>query len=82
MYMSRPIDKTVLACFVSMALMDDQPVRRSPRKTVQRFDALVNGLPSGSSTSAQKGCGWKCPRDSRSTLPPYFAVRCRWLVSP
>ena len=28
-----------------MALMEDRPVRRSPRKTVQRFDALVNGEP-------------------------------------
>jgi len=75
MYMSRPIDKTVLACFVSMALMDDQPVRRSPRKTVQRFDALVNGLPSGIVNVSAEGLRLEVPRDSRSTLPPYFAVR-------
>ena len=75
MYMSRPIDKTVLACFVSMALMDDQPVRRSPRKTVQRFDALVNGLPSGIVNVSPEGLRVEVPRDSRSTLPPYFAVR-------
>jgi len=75
MYMSRPIDKTVLACFVSMALMDDQPVRRSPRKTVQRFDALVNGLPSGIVDVSPEGLRLEVPRDSRSTLPPYFAVR-------
>jgi hypothetical protein len=75
MYMSRPIDKTVLACFVSMALMDDQPVRRSPRKTVQRFEALVNGLPSGIVDVSPEGLRLEVPRDSRSTLPPYFAVR-------
>jgi hypothetical protein len=75
MYMSRPIDKTVLACFVSMALMDDQPVRRSPRKTVQRFEALVNGLPSGIVNVSPEGLRLEVPRDSRSTLPPYFAVR-------
>jgi len=75
MYMSRPIDKTVLACFISMALMDDQPVRRSPRKTVQRFEALVNGLPSGIVDVSAEGLRLEVPRDSRSTLPPYFAVR-------
>src|SRR6185436_3280108 len=75
MYMSRPIDKTVLACFVSMALMDDQPVRRSPRKTVQRFDALVNGLPSGIVDVSAEGLRLEVPRDRKATLPPYFAVR-------
>jgi hypothetical protein len=63
MYMSRPIDKT------------DQPVRRSPRKTVQRFEALVNGLPSGIVNVSPEGLRLEVPRDSRSTLPPYFAVR-------
>ena len=75
MYMTRPIDKTVLACFVSMALMDDQPVRRSPRKAVQRFEALVNGLPSGIVDVSPEGLRLEVPRDSRATLPPYFAVR-------
>jgi hypothetical protein len=77
MYMSRPIDKPVLACFVSMALMDqdERPMRRSPRKTVQRFDALVNGLPSGIVNVSAEGLRLEIPRDTRLTLPPYFAVR-------
>jgi hypothetical protein len=75
MYMSRPIDKTVLACFVSMALIDDRPVRRSARKLVQRFDALVNGLPSGIVDVSPEGLRLEVPRDQRATLPPYFAVR-------
>ena len=75
MYMTRPIEKAVLACFVSMALMDDRPVRRSPRKSVQRFDALVNGLPSGIVDVSPEGLRLEVPRDRRAALPPYFAVR-------
>src|SRR6187549_291698 len=45
MYLTRPIELAVLSCFVSMAFMESKPVRRSPRKTVQRFDALVNDMP-------------------------------------
>jgi hypothetical protein len=75
MYMTRPIEKAVLACFVQMALMDDRPVRRSPRKTVQRFDALVNGLPSGIVNVSPEGLRLEVPRDRRAVLPPYFAVR-------
>jgi hypothetical protein len=77
MYMSRPIDKPVLACFVAMALIneDERPVRRSPRKTVQRFEALVNGIPSGIVNVSAEGMRVEMPRDHRATLPPYFAVR-------
>jgi hypothetical protein len=75
MYMTRPIDKPVLSCFVSMALIDDQPIRRSPRKTVQRFDAIVNGLPSGIVNVSAEGLRLEVPRDRRAALPPYFAVR-------
>src|SRR6185503_9171335 len=75
MYMTRPIEKAVLACFVSMALMDDRPVRRSPRKTVQRFDALVNGLPSGIVDVSAEGLRLEVPRERQAALPPYFAVR-------
>jgi hypothetical protein len=75
MYMSRPIERPVLSCFVSMALIDDRPVRRSPRKTVQRFEALVNGLPSGIVNVSAEGLRLEVPRDQRSALPPYFAVR-------
>ena len=75
MYMTRPIEKAVLSCFVQMALMDDRPVRRSPRKPVKRFDALVNGQPSGIIDVSPEGLRLEIPRDRRSALPPYFAVR-------
>jgi hypothetical protein len=75
MYMTRPIEMPVLSCFVSMALIDDRPTRRSPRKTVQRFEALVNGVPSGIVNVSKEGLRLEMPRDSRSALPPFFAVR-------
>jgi hypothetical protein len=74
MYMSRPIERAVLACFVSMALIDDRPVRRSPRKTVQRFEALINGVPSGIVDVSPEGLRLEVPRERR-VLPPFFAVR-------
>jgi hypothetical protein len=74
MYMSRPIERAVLSCFVSMALMDDKPVRRSPRKAVQ-FEALANGLPSRIVDVSAEGLRLEVPRDRRVILPPYFAVR-------
>jgi hypothetical protein len=75
MYMSRPIERAVLSCFVSMALMDDRPVRRSQRKTVKRFEALVNGIPSGIVNVSAEGLRLEMPRERRAALPPYFAVR-------
>jgi len=75
MYMTRPIERAVLTCFVSMALLDDRPVRRSPRKTVHRFDALVNGVSSSIVDVSAEGLRLEVPRDRRAVLPPYFAVR-------
>jgi hypothetical protein len=71
-YLTRPIDLSVLSCFVLMALMDDsRPVRRSPRKTVQRFDAFVNDVPAGVVDVSAEGLRLEVPR----VPPPYFAVR-------
>jgi hypothetical protein len=75
MYMTRPIDRAVLACFVSMAFLDDRPVRRSARKSVHRFEALANGMPSGIIDVSNEGLRLEVPRDRRAVLPPYFAVR-------
>ena len=71
MYLSRPIDLAVLSCFVSMAFMDNRPVRRSPRKTVQRFDALVNDVPASIVDVSPEGLRLEVAR----VPPPYFAVR-------
>jgi DNA-binding response OmpR family regulator len=74
MYLTRPIELAVLSCFVSMALMDDKPVRRSPRKEVPRFDALVNNEPAAIVDVSAEGFRLELPR-ARRLPPPFFGVR-------
>ena len=92
MYLTRPIELAVLSCFVSMALMDDKPVRRSPRKPVPRFDALVNSEPATIVDVSTEGFRLELPR-ARRLPPPFFGVRIplvgvaiiasrRWAMSP
>src|SRR5580765_9061791 len=75
-----------------MALMEDKPVRRSPRKEVPRFDAIVNGEPAAIVDVSAEGFRLELPR-ARRLPPPYFGVRIplvgvaviasrRWAMSP
>ncbi len=75
MYLSRPIDRAIFACFVAMAMLDSRPVRRSIRKAVNRFEAVVNGVPSHIVDISAEGLRLEMSRDGRSALPPYFTVR-------
>jgi hypothetical protein len=70
-YLTRPIDLAVLSCFVMMALMDGRPVRRSPRKAVQRFDVLVNDAPASIVDVSAEGLRLEVSR----VPPPFFAVK-------
>ena len=74
MYLARPIDCTMLACFVSMAILD-RPVRRSIRKPVNGFEASVNGVPSHLVDVSPEGLRLQLPREKRAVLPPFFTVR-------
>ena len=75
MYLSRPVERTSLVCTISMAIMEGRPARRSPRKTISRFDALVNGAPSYIVDVSNEGLRLEIPQDRRSSaLPPYFSV--------
>jgi hypothetical protein len=71
MYLTRPIELTVLSCFVSMAFMDNRPVRRSPRKAVQPFDAFVNEVPASIVDVSAEGLRVEVTR----VPPPFFAVQ-------
>jgi len=75
MYLGRPIDRDTLVCTVSMALIDERPVRRSPRKTVDRFDALVDGVRSHIIDVSPEGLRIEVPSVRRLSLPPFFSVR-------
>jgi hypothetical protein len=75
MYLTRPVEKAMLMCFVSMAMLDGRPVRRSLRKPVNRFDAFVNGLPVCLVDVSNEGLRLEMPPDRKSPLPSYFSVR-------
>lgn len=75
MYLSRPVDRAMLMCFVAMAILDDRPVRRSVRKAVASFAAVVNGVPSQIVDVSAEGLRLEMARDGRTALPPYFTVR-------
>lgn len=75
MYLSRPVDRAMLMCFVAMAILDERPVRRSVRKPVSPFDAVVNGVPSRIVDVSAEGLRLEMSREWRTALPPYFTVR-------
>jgi CheY-like chemotaxis protein len=75
MYLGRPLDRGIFLCTVSMAMMDAPPPRRSARKTVNHFDAIVNGVPSHIIDVSIEGLRLEVPRQHLSVPPPYFNVR-------
>ena len=75
MYMTRPIERALLVCFVSMAILDARPNRRSVRKAVNRSDAFVNGLATRIVDVSNEGLRLEVSPNRRSVLPPYFSVR-------
>jgi hypothetical protein len=74
-YLPRPVDRAMLGCFVSMAIIDDRPARRSVRKPVNRFDAVVNGVPSQILDVSIEGLRLELAGGRKAALPPYFTVR-------
>ena len=75
MYLTPPVDHAMLTCFVTMAFLQDKPVRRSMRKPVNRYQALVNGMPAHILDVSAEGLRLEIPGDHRAALPPSFAVR-------
>jgi len=45
MYLRRPVDRSTLICYISMAILEGRPTRCSVRKAVNRLDVLVNDMP-------------------------------------
>lgn len=75
MFLARPVERAMLVCIVSMAILDGRPIRRSARKLVNRFDAVVNGVTSHIIDVSNEGLRLEMPRDRRAVPPPYFGVR-------
>jgi CheY-like chemotaxis protein len=75
MYVRRPVDRATLVCCVTMAMMDERPVRCSLRKRVERMQVVVDGTKSHIIDVSPEGLRIEIPSDRRSTPPPYFSVR-------
>lgn len=75
MYLIRPLARGTFVCTVSMAMMDGRPTRRSARKIANRFEAIVNGVPSHIIDVSTEGLRIEIPRQRLSIPPPYFNVR-------
>jgi len=75
MHLTRPVDQAMLTCFVTMALHQDKPVRRSARKQITPIQAVVNGVPARIVDVSAEGLRLELPGDRRSVLSPIFSVR-------
>jgi hypothetical protein len=75
MCLTRPLERAMLICYVSMAMLDGRPARRSARKVVNRVDAFVNGLPTRLIDVSNEGVRLEVAAGRRHTLPPYFNIR-------
>ena len=75
MYLSRPVDRAMLMCFVAMAILESRPVRRSVRKPIASYEAVANGVPSRIVDVSAEGLRLELSREWRTALPPYFTVR-------
>ena len=74
-YLARPVERATLVCIISMALTDERPLRRSPRKAVNRFEASASGTACYLIDVSNEGLRLEIPRQRRSSPPPYFDVR-------
>jgi len=71
MFLERPVDRAVFICTVTMALMDARAERRSPRRTIRPFEAVVNGVPSHIIDVSKEGVRLELPRDRRMVTPNF-----------
>ena len=73
-HVDRPVDQTLLLCHVAMAIVEGRPARRSPRKRIVPFDAVVEGVGGYVIDVSHVGLRLELPR-GRITPPPQFTVR-------
>src|SRR6185503_16884321 len=71
MFLERPVDRAVFICTVTMALMDARAERKSPRRTIRPFEAVVNGVPSHIIDVSKEGVRLELPRDRRMVTPNF-----------
>jgi hypothetical protein len=92
-YLTRPVDRMLFVCTVSMAIMESRPVRRSERK-LARLSVVVQGVPSQIVEVSKEGMRLEISRALRAAPPPpvfdvtvpllgvALNVRRLWIASP
>jgi len=75
MYLARPLERAVLNCYITMAILEGSPLRRSERRSVNMLAATVNGVPAHILDVSTEGVRIEVMREKRAALPPYFTVR-------
>lgn len=74
-YLARPLDRAVLNCYITMAILEGSPLRRSERRVVNALNATVNGVPAHILDVSAEGVRIELVREKRAVMPPYFTVR-------
>jgi hypothetical protein len=75
MYLRRPVDRATFICYISMAILEGRPTRRSVRKPVTGLDVLVNGMPVRLLDVSNEGLRVAMSARHSTSLPVYFNVR-------
>ncbi len=75
MCVGRPLEQATLLCTVMMAIMEGRPTRRSERKSANKFEAVVNDVPSHIIDASYHGLRLQMSARGLSALPPYFNLR-------
>jgi hypothetical protein len=68
-YLTRPVDRALFVCTVSMAIMESRPVRRSERQRAV-VSVVVQGVPSQIIDLSREGMRLEIPRTLRGAPPP------------
>lgn len=72
-HLARPLDRALALCVVTMAILEGRPARRSERKHIPRFDAVVDGAPGFVIDVSNEGLRVEIPR--RFAPSPQFGLR-------
>lgn len=74
-YLVRPIEREGLLFSVMLALAEERPLRRSPRKRVIPLPGLVDGVQARVLDVSPEGVRLGIPPQHRGSLPPRFTLR-------
>jgi hypothetical protein len=72
-HLDRPLNHALVLCQVTMAILEGRPPRRSPRKRIPPFDAVIDGIEGLVIDVSNEGMRCEVPR--RFVPAPEFGIR-------